>query len=65
MLEFWDAVASAEPYENIYTSVQADNHTNTLSLNFLQAGCFSWRPTSSVKAVKDCGWEVQIRLQQM
>jgi len=27
-------------------------HTNTSSLNFLQAGCPSWRPTNNVKALK-------------
>jgi len=36
----------------ICTSLQTDNHTNTSSLNFLQAGCPSCRPTNSVKALK-------------
>jgi len=31
---------------------QTDNHTNTPSLNFLQAGCSSWHPTNSVEALK-------------
>jgi len=33
-------------------SLQTDNHTNTPSLGFLQAGCPSCRPTNSVKALK-------------
>jgi len=33
------------------TSLQTDNHTNTSSLNFLQAGCSSRRPTKCSKAV--------------
>jgi len=36
----------------ISTSLQTDNHASTSSLNFLQAGCASWRPANSVKAVK-------------
>jgi len=36
----------------IYTSLQTHNHPSTLSLNFLQAGCSSWRPTNIVKALK-------------
>jgi len=34
MMRFWDAVASAGPYETICTSLQTDNHTNTSLLNF-------------------------------
>jgi len=30
----------------------ADNHVNIPPLSFLQAGCPSWRPTNSVKALK-------------
>jgi len=30
----------------------ADNHASTLSLNLLQAGCSSWRPTNSIEAPK-------------
>ena len=30
----------------------ADNHANIPPLSFLQAGCSSWRPTNSVKALK-------------
>jgi len=36
----------------VCTSLQTDNHTSTPPLSFLQAGCPSCRPTSSVKAVK-------------
>jgi len=31
--------------------LQTDNHTSTSSLNYLQAGCSSWHPTNSVKAL--------------
>ena len=34
----------------VCTSLQADNHTSTPLLSFLQAGCPSCRPTNSVKA---------------
>jgi len=36
----------------VCTSIQADNHTSTPPLSFLQAGCPSCRPTNSVKALK-------------
>ena len=36
--------------QTICTSLQTDNHTNTSSLNVLQAGCSSWCPTNDVKA---------------
>jgi len=36
----------------IGTSLQTDNCTSTLSLNFLQAGCSIWCLTNSVKALK-------------
>ena len=36
----------------VYTSLQADNHTRTPPLSFLQAGCSSCHPTNSVKALK-------------
>ena len=36
----------------ICTSVHTDNHASSLSLDFLLAGCFSWCPTNSVKALK-------------
>jgi len=35
MMGFWDAVASVGPYaNNLQTSLQTDNHTNTSSLSF-------------------------------
>jgi len=37
----------------ICTSLQTHNHTSTSSLNFLQVGCSSWRPTNSIKAISD------------
>jgi len=36
----------------VCTSLQTDNHTSTLPLKFLQAGCPSCRPTNSVKELK-------------
>jgi len=42
--------------QTICILLQTDNHTNTSSLNFLQAGCSSWCPTNSVKALKACSW---------
>jgi len=39
----------------ICTSLQADNHASTLSLNFLQAGLSSRLPTNIVKALKAFG----------
>ena len=36
-------------------SLQTDNHASTPPLSFLQAGCPSWRPTNSVKALKAMG----------
>jgi len=33
----------------MYTLPQSDDHTSTLPLSFLQAGCPSCRPTNSVK----------------
>jgi len=38
--------------QTICTSLHTDNHTNTPSLNFLQAGCSSWCPTNCIKALK-------------
>ena len=35
-----------------YTSLQTDNHASTSSFNFLQAGCSSCHPTSSIKPLK-------------
>jgi len=36
----------------VCTLFQTDNHASTSPLSFLQAGCPSCRPTSSVKALK-------------
>jgi len=36
----------------VCTSLQTDNHASTPPLSFLQAGCPSCRPASSVKALK-------------
>jgi len=38
--------------QTICTSLPTDNHTNTSSLNSLQAGCSFRRPTNSIKAPK-------------
>jgi len=35
----------------VFTSLQTDNHASTPP-QFLQAGCPSYRPTNSVKALK-------------
>jgi len=39
----------------VCTSLQTDNHASTPPLSFLQAGCPSWHPTNSVKALKANG----------
>ena len=36
----------------VCTSLQTDNHARTPPLCFLQAGCPSFRPTNSIKALK-------------
>jgi len=36
----------------VCTSLQIDNYASTPPLSFLQAGCASFRPTNSVKALK-------------
>ena len=38
----------------VCTMLQTDNHASTPPLSFLQAGCPSFRPTNSVKALKSC-----------
>ena len=38
--------------QTICTSLQTDDHISTSSLKFFRAGCSSWRPTYSVKALK-------------
>jgi len=47
---WWVAVASAGIYASLH--LIPDNHANIPPLSFLQAGCPSWRPTNSVKALK-------------
>jgi len=49
-----ETVASAGPYAHmqVCTSLQTDNHASTPPLHFLQAGCPSFRPNNSVKALK-------------
>jgi len=41
------AVASQDHMQIICTELQTDSHASTPSLNFLRAGCSSWRPTFS------------------
>jgi len=36
----------------VCTLLQTDNHASTPPLSFLQAGCPSYRPTNSIKALK-------------
>jgi len=50
-LGFWMQWHQLDRMRTICTSLQTDNHTNTSSLNFLQAGCSSWRPTSILRTV--------------
>jgi len=38
--------------QTICTSLHTDNHVSTSSVNFIQAGCCSWRPTNGVKTLK-------------
>ena len=38
---------------HVCTSLQTDNHASTPPLSFLHAGCPSYRPTNSVKALKE------------
>jgi len=40
-----------EHMQVICTSLQTDNHGSMSSLNFLQAGCYSWCPTNTFKAL--------------
>ena len=46
------AVASAEQHASYLHFALEDNHTNTISVRFLRAGCPSWHPTNSVKTLK-------------
>ena len=41
-----------QDHMQVCTSRQTDNHASTPPLSFLQAGCLSYRPTNSVKALK-------------
>jgi len=53
-LDFTEARDSEWPWHQlghmqVYTSLQTDNHANTLSLRFLQAGCLpATQPTASM-----------------
>ena len=39
-------------YVQVCTSLETDNYASTRPLSFLQAGCPSWCPTNSVKALE-------------
>ena len=57
-LDFTEARDSEQQWHQlghmqVCISLQADNHTSTTPLSFLQAGCPSCRPTNSVKALKE------------
>jgi len=39
-------------HQQVYISLQIDNHASTPPLSFLQARCPSCRPTNNVKALK-------------
>ena len=45
------ALASAEPYASYLHFAPEDNHAVISSLRFLRAGCSSWHPTNSIKAL--------------
>ena len=50
---FRDAVASAGPYANsLHLTRRQITTSDTSPLNFFQAGCSSWRPSNSFKALK-------------
>jgi len=56
-LDFTEARASEWQWHQqgnmqVCTLLQTDNHTSTPPLSFLQAGCPSYHPTNSVKALK-------------
>ena len=46
------AVPSAEPYASYLHFTPEDNHASTSSVRFLRAGCPTWHPTNSDKALK-------------
>jgi len=57
---FWNAVASAGPQANNLTSLQTHMHQHLIT-QFLETGFSSWRPTNSVKALKDSKTLVKLR----
>jgi len=50
--DLYSAIITEVSNAQVCTSLQSDNHANTPPLSFLQAGCPSYRPTNSVKALK-------------
>jgi len=46
------AVAAAEAYASYLHFAPEDNHASTSSVRLLRAGCPSWHPTNSVKALE-------------
>ena len=51
-MDFGMAVALAGPYaNNLHLARDRQQHQHLIT-QFLQAGCSSWRPTNSVKALK-------------
>ena len=46
----------------VCNSLHTDNHTSTPPLSFLQAGCPSWRPTNSVKALKARTLRIRLKI---
>jgi len=59
---FWMLWHHLDHMQTICTSLQTDNHTNTPSLNFLQAGCHSWRPPTVSKLYPVTVWTFAILL---
>ena len=58
---FQDAVASAGPYaNNLHLAHRHITTSDTSPLNFFQAGCSSWRPSNSFKALK--AWQLTEKL---
>jgi len=52
IMGFWDAVASAGPYaNNVHLAPDRQPHQHP-NVQFLQAGCSSWRPTNRVSVIK-------------
>jgi len=48
----WHQLGHMQVCTSIQTMIQTDNHASTPPLSFLQAGCPSYRPTNSIKALK-------------